>query len=172
MPTINCVIDLRSDTLTQPSKEMLQAMITAPVGDDVWNEDPTVHKLERLVAALAGKEAGLFVPSGVQSNLIASITHCQINRNLGPSEIIVGDASHIGNFEAGNVSNIGHIYARQLPNEADGTIPLARIEATIKESRTQDVHFPVTKMVALENTHNKRGGCVLSVEYCWKVRQL
>jgi threonine aldolase len=172
MPTINGVIDLRSDTLTLPTQPMLAAMTAAPLGDDVWNEDPTVHKLERLVANLTGKEAGLFVPSGTMSNLIATITHCQMSRLHGPSEIIVGDAAHIACYEAGNASTIGSVFARQLPTNQDGTIDLARIEAQIKESRTQDVHYPSTKMVALENTHNKRGGAVVPLEYCWKLREL
>lgn len=172
MPSINGVIDLRSDTLTLPTKEMINAMVSAPLGDDVWNEDPSVHELERYVANLAGKEAGLFVPSGTMSNIVATMTHCQISKSIGPSEIIIGDLSHLCSYEAGNTASIAGVFPRQLPTNKDGTIDISRIEAQIKEGRTLDPHFPITKMVALENTHNKCGGAVLPLEYCWQVRKM
>jgi threonine aldolase len=172
MPTINGVIDLRSDTLTQPSAEMVRAMAAAEVGDDVWGEDPTVQRLERAVASVAGKASGVYCPSGTMCNLIAVLTHCQLSPHRGPSEIIVGDAAHMTAYESGNASVIAGAFARQLPNETDGTIALARIEAALRESFTEDVHYPATKMVALENTHNKRGGAVVPLAYCWAVREL
>merc|ERR1712000_767295 len=95
-----------------------------------------------------------------------------MSKNYGPSQVIVGDVSHMASYEAGNLASIGNIHARQLPTSIDGTIPLDLIEATIKESQTLDVHFPSTKMVALENTHNKRGGCCISPEYCQQVRNI
>lgn len=150
-------IDLRSDTVTRPTPEMRAAMARAEVGDDVYGEDPTINHLQELAAQMLGKEAGLFVPSGTTGNLTAVLTHCQRG-----DEIILGHLSHIFYFEAGGVSALGGVHSRQLSNQPDGTLELAAIEAAI---RAQDDHFPTTRLIALENTHNRCGGVVLAAEY-------
>jgi threonine aldolase len=158
------IIDLRSDTVTRPTPEMRAAMARAEVGDDVYGEDPTINQLQELAAHMLGKEAGLFVPSGTMGNLIAVLTHC----NRG-DEIILGHLSHIFYFEAGGVSALGGVHSRQLTNQPDGTLELDAIEAAI---RAEDDHFPTTRLIALENTHNRCGGVVLDVEYTQAVGEL
>ncbi len=158
------VIDLRSDTVTQPTPAMRRAMAEAPVGDDVYGEDPTVNHLEALVAELLGKEAALFVPSGTMGNLICLLVHCGRG-----DEYIVGDSQHTYLYEAGGASAVGGIHPRVLPNQPDGTLALGEIEAAI---RPENVHFPRTKLIALENTHNRMGGRVLPPEYVRHVRAL
>ncbi len=158
------VIDLRSDTVTQPTPAMRRAMAEAPVGDDVYGEDPTVNHLEALVAELLGKEAALFVPSGTMGNLICLLVHCGRG-----DEYIVGDSQHTYLYEAGGASAVGGIHPRVLPNQPDGTLALGEIEAAI---RPENVHFPRTKLIALENTHNRMGGRVLPPEYVRHVRTL
>jgi threonine aldolase len=157
-------IDLRSDTVTRPTPEMRAAMARAEVGDDVYGEDPTINHLQELAAQMMGKEAGLFVPSGTMGNLTAVLTHC----NRG-DEIILGHLSHIFYFEAGGVSALGGVHSRQLSNQPDGSLQLEAIEAAI---RTDDDHFPTTRLIALENTHNRCGGVVLSAEYTQAVGDL
>ena len=158
------IIDLRSDTVTRPTPEMREAMARADVGDDVYGEDPTVNRLQELGAQMVGKEAGLFVPSGTMGNLTAVLTHCTRG-----DEIILGDLSHIFYFEAGGVSALGGVHSRQLTNQPDGTLELAAIEAAI---RSEDDHYPTSRLVALENTHNRCGGVVLSPEYTRAVGDL
>lgn len=158
------MIDLRSDTVTQPTEEMRRAMATAEVGDDVYEEDPTVNRLQEESAKLLGKEAALFVPSGTMGNLVAILTHCQRG-----DEVILGDLSHTFLFEAGGISALGGIHSRQLPNQPDGSLALDEIRAAI---RPDDVHQPVTRLICLENTHNRCGGTVQSVEYTREVRCL
>ncbi len=157
-------IDLRSDTVTRPTPEIRAAMASAEVGDDVYGEDPTVNRLQTMAAELVGKEAGLFVPSGTMGNLTAVLTHC----NRG-DEIILGHLSHIFYFEAGGVSALGGVHSRQLINQPDGTLELGAIQAAI---RSEDDHFPTTRLVALENTHNRCGGVVLSEAYTRAVGEL
>eukprot|EP01130_Rhizamoeba_saxonica_P002412 TRINITY_DN12214_c0_g1_i1.p1 TRINITY_DN12214_c0_g1~~TRINITY_DN12214_c0_g1_i1.p1 ORF type:complete len:406 (+),score=75.89 TRINITY_DN12214_c0_g1_i1:281-1498(+) len=152
------VYNLNSDTVTQPTALMRQAMRDAEVGDDVSLEDPTVTLLEQRIAEYFGKEAAVFVPSGTMGNLIAVLTHC---RERG-SEFIVGDEAHIYYYEQGGAASLGGCHPRVLPNNDDGTIELTAIQESIRE---EDDHYPVTKLLCLENTHNRKGGAILSPEY-------
>jgi len=155
------LIDLRSDTVTLPTPRMREAMAAAEVGDDVFGEDPTVNRLEAMAAERMGKEAGLFVPSGTMGNLVALLTHC----NRG-DEVILGDQSHTFLYEAGGSAALGGIHPFPLPNNPDGTIDPEKIEAAI---RPENVHFPRTRLICLENTHNRCGGAVLRPEYMARV---
>ena len=148
------MIDLRSDTVTRPSEAMLAAMIRAETGDDVWGDDPTVLRLQARVAGQAGKEAGLFFPSGTQSNLAALMAHCARG-----DEYIVGQAAHTYKYEGGGAAVLGSIQPQPLDNAEDGSIPLERIAAAIKPI---DAHFARTRLLALENTI---GGKVLPAAY-------
>ena len=150
-------IDLRSDTVTQPTPEMRAAMAEAEVGDDVFGDDPTVIRLEDMAAEIMGKEAAVFVASGTMGNLAAVLSHCQRG-----DEIILGDMSHTYLYEAGGVSALGGVHPRSIPNQADGTLRLDDIEAAI---RADDEHYPISRMILLENTHSGSGGMVLSPEY-------
>jgi threonine aldolase len=137
-------IDLRSDTVTRPSPAMLAAMTRAPVGDDVWGDDPTVRELEAATAARAGKAAGLFFPSGTQSNLAALMAHCARGE-----EVIVGQRAHTYRMEGGGAAVLASIQPQPIENDPDGTLPLAAVRAEIKPD---DPHFAVTRLLALENT--------------------
>jgi threonine aldolase len=150
-------IDLRSDTVTWPTQEMRAAMARAEVGDDVYGEDPTVNRLQDLAADRMGKQAGLFVPSGAMGNLVALLTHCQRG-----DEAILGDLSHPYLYETGSMAALGGIQPRTLSNQMDGTIDLKEIKLAI---RGDDVHYPITRLIALENTHNRRNGVPLPAEY-------
>lgn len=157
-------IDMRSDTVTWPTPEMREAMYRAEVGDDVYGEDPTINRLQDIAAERTGKQAALFVPSGSMGNLIAFLVHCQRG-----DEVILGDLSHPYFYEAASLSAVGGIQLRTLPNQPDGTLKLDDIRNAIRED---DVHYPITRLVALENTHNRRNGVPLSVEYTRAVGQL
>jgi len=148
------MIDLRSDTVTQPSAAMRAAMAQAPVGDDVFGDDPTVNKLQEVAAARFGMQAGLFFPSGTQSNLAALMSHCQRGE-----EVIVGQDAHTYHYEAGGMAVLGSIQPQPLNNRPDGTLDLAEVEAAIKPD---DAHFAITRLLALENTI---GGKVISRAY-------
>ena len=161
---LNNVIDLRSDTLTVPTPAMREAMATAEVGDDVFGEDPTVNRLQEMAAAMLGHEAALLVSSGTQGNLTAMLSHCQRG-----DEIICGEQAHIYYYEQGGMAVVGSILPRTLPNQPDGTLALDAIEHAI---RPDDQHFPITRMIALENTNNRMGGAVLSPEYTKQVADL
>lgn len=158
------LIDLRSDTVTQPTPEMRQAMAAAEVGDDVYGEDPTVNRLQELAAEATGKQAALFVPSGAMGNLVALLTHCQRG-----DEAILGDLSHPYIYETAGMAALGGIQPRTLPNQADGTLRLEDIRQAI---RADDVHFPISRLIALENTHNRCNGAALSAAYIAEVGQL
>lgn len=158
------IVDLRSDTLTQPTPAMRQAMAQAEVGDDVFGEDPTVNRLEEMAAERLGKEAGLFVASGTMANLISQLAHC----NRG-DEMILGDNAHTFYFEQGGSSAIAGIHPRTLPNQPDGKLALEDIAAAI---RPDNIHFPVTRLIMLENTHNRCNGSPLEVEYMQAVKKL
>jgi threonine aldolase len=147
-------IDLRSDTVTQPSEAMLAAMGAAPVGDDVYADDPTVNRLQEYAADLFGFEAGLFAPSGTQTNLIALMTHCGRG-----DEYLVGQEAHTYKYEGGGAAVLGSIQPQPIANQPDGSIALSDIEAYIKPD---DMHFARTRLLALENTI---GGRVLGQEY-------
>lgn len=157
-------IDLRSDTVTLPTHAMREAMSQAALGDDVFGEDPTCNQLQDKTAALLGKEAGLLVPSGTMSNLIAVMTHCARGE-----EVILGDQSHTFVYEAGGIAAVGSIHPRTIPNQPDGTL---RLDDIAKAIRADNVHFPRTRLICLENTHNQCGGRVLRPEYMAEVRQL
>ena len=150
-------IDLRSDTVSHPTPAMREAMANAVVGDDVYHDDPTVNQLEADAAELLGKEAAVFVTSGTQGNLCALLAHC----NRGES-IIIGDTSHIFRYEQGGMAQLGGILPHTVPVQADGTLRLCDLESAINPD---DEHKPVTRLVALENTHNMAGGMPLSAEY-------
>jgi len=161
------VVDLRSDTVTQPSRPMLEAVLHARTGDDVMGEDPTVLELESYVANLFGKKAGLFVPSGTMSNLVALLSHCHGRA----SEIIVGANSHICLWEGGNVANLGGIHSKQLV-EDERTARLNEDDIRDAYRTDQDDHWPETRVLCLENTHNMGGGVALPVEYIDSMGQL
>ena len=158
------IIDLRSDTVTLPTPEMRQAMAQAEVGDDVFGEDPTINRLEALAAEKLGKESGLFLPSGTMGNLAAMLAHC----NRG-DEVILGKKSHTYLYEAGGVSALGSVHSCQVPNQEDGTMLLEDLRAAI---RSDDIHQPVTRLICLENTHNRCGGVALDVDYIQAVGKL
>lgn len=158
------VIDLRSDTVTLPTPEMRRAMAEAEVGDDVYGEDPTINRLEAMGAELLGKEAGLFVPSGTMGNLVAILTHCQRG-----DEVILGHLAHTFLYEAGGMAALGGIQPHTIPNQPDGTLRLEDIRAAI---RPDDPHMPITRLITIENTHNRCGGSPLSVDYTRAVGEL
>ncbi|WP_395489288.1 low-specificity L-threonine aldolase [Cedecea davisae] len=148
------MIDLRSDTVTRPSREMLEQMIAAPTGDDVYGDDPTVNELQAYAAKISGKEAALFLPTGTQANLVALLSHCERGE-----EYIVGQAAHNYLYEAGGAAVLGSIQPQPIEADRDGTLPLDKVAAKIKPD---DIHFARTKLLSLENTHN---GKVLPREY-------
>lgn len=158
------MIDLRSDTVTHPTPEMRRAMAEAPVGDDVYGDDPTVNRLEELAAERLGKEAGLFVSSGTMGNLIALLTHCGRG-----DEIIVGDQAHIFTSEQGGPSVLGGIAMYPLRNQSDGTLVLDEIRSAI---RADDAHYPRTRLICIENTHMRMNGAPIGGDYLKQVRAL
>jgi threonine aldolase len=148
------VIDLRSDTVTRPTPAMREAMAAAEVGDDVFGDDPTVNTLQSRIASLLGKEAALFVPSGTMSNLCALMAHCQRG-----DEVLSGQMAHTYRWEGGGAAVLGSIQPQPLPQQPDGSILLADIEAAIKPD---DAHFARSRLLTLENTW---GGQVLPQGY-------
>ncbi|MCE0810760.1 low-specificity L-threonine aldolase [Buttiauxella sp. A2-C1_F] len=148
------MIDLRSDTVTRPSDEMLKRMMAAPTGDDVYGDDPTVNELQDYAAKLSGKEAALFLPTGTQANLVALLSHCERGE-----EYIVGQLAHNYLYEAGGAAVLGSIQPQPIDANPDGSLPLDKVAAKIKPD---DIHFARTKLLSLENTHN---GKVLPREY-------
>ncbi len=158
-------IDLRSDTVTQPTPAMREAMASAPVGDDVYGEDPTINRLQEMAAARVGKEAGLFVPSGTMGNLAAVLAHCGRG-----DEVILGNLGHTFVFEAGGVAALGGVHPYVLPNQPDGTLRLEDIEGAVRNP--DDAHFPISRLVILENTHNRCGGVPITAEYTRQVGEL
>ncbi|MHC4571668.1 MAG: low-specificity L-threonine aldolase [Planctomycetota bacterium] len=157
-------IDLRSDTVTLPTSTMREAIYQAEVGDDVFGEDPTINRLEKMAAERIGKEAALFVASGTMGNIVCTLTHCARGE-----EIILGDKSHMFLNEAGGMSALGGIHPHTVENQPDGTMRLEDIEAAI---RGVNVHFPRTRLICLENTHNRCNGSALSPEYTDSVAAL
>jgi len=157
------MVDLRSDTITQPTPEMREAMAKAVVGDDVYGEDPSVNKLQELAASMLGKEAALFVSSGTMGNLVAMLTHCQRG-----DEVLLGNKAHTFLYEAGGVSALGGIHSCQLPNQKDGSLALEDIKNSI---RADDPHQPISRLIALENTHNRCGGTFQIPAYTQQVNE-
>lgn len=152
------IIDLRSDTVTRPTPGMLAAMNAAPVGDDVWGDDPTVNRLQAMMAEATRKESALFFPSGTQSNLAGLMAHCERG-----DEYIVGQMAHTYRWEGGGAAVLGSIQPQPIEQEIDGTMPLAKITAAIKPfGPGLGTHFARTRLLALENTW---GGRVLPQPY-------
>lgn len=158
------IFDYRSDTVTKPTSRMLQAMISAEVGDDVYNEDPTVNRLQKRCAEIFGMQAGLFVASGTMGNLVSLLTHC----SRGEAAIL-GDRSHIFVYEQGGMSSLGGIFPLIVPNQSNGTI---NIEDLKEKILPDNIHFTKSKLICLENTHNNCGGIPLALEYQQEVVQL
>jgi threonine aldolase len=148
------MIDLRSDTVTQPTPAMRAAMAAAPVGDDVFGDDPTINALQERMAHMLGKEAALFMPTGTQSNLCGLMAHCERG-----DEFLVGQMAHTYRWEGGGAAVLGSIQPQPLLQQSDGSIALSDIEANIKPD---DAHFARTRLLALENTW---GGKVLPMDY-------
>lgn len=148
------MIDLRSDTVTRPGRAMLERMLAAPVGDDVYGDDPTVNALQDYAARLSGKEAALFLPTGTQANLVALLSHCERG-----DEYIVGQLAHNYLYEAGGAAVLGSIQPQPIEADPDGTLPLDKVAMKIKPD---DIHFARTRLLSLENTHN---GKVLPRDY-------
>jgi threonine aldolase len=155
------LIDLRSDTVTQPTAAMREAMARAPLGDDVYGEDPTVNRLQACLAERLGFAAALFVPSGTMSNLLGLLAHCERGE-----EYIVGQQAHTYKYEGGGAAVLGSIQPQPIEMEADGSLDLARVAAYIKED---DFHFARTRLLALENTMQ---GKVLPLDYLSRARSL
>lgn len=155
------MIDLRSDTVTMPCDAMRRAMAAAEVGDDVYDEDPTVKRLERKLAEMAGTEAALFFPSGTQSNLVALLSHCARG-----DEYIVAQHAHTYRFEGGGAAALGGIQPQPLEAEAGGELDLDKVDAAVK---IDDFHFAKTRLLALENTF---GGQVLPLDYMRRARDV
>jgi threonine aldolase len=151
-------IDLRSDTVTLPTPEMRRAITEAPLGDDVYGEDPTINRLEALAAEKVGKEAAVLVASGTMGNLCALLAHCARG-----DEAIVGDESHIYNSEAGGASVLGGIALHPIANAPNGELSLETLAAAIRDAG--DSHAALTRLICLENTHNRCGGVVLAPEF-------
>lgn len=154
------LIDLRSDTVTKPTPAMRRAMAEAEVGDDVLGDDPTVQRLQEAAAARVGKQAALFVPSGVMANLVSLMTLTGRNE-----EVILGDESHLYTAEVGGLGIFGGVFLHVLPNLPDGTIALERLQGAIRGA----VYTPKTRVISLESTHNRCGGAALPLEYLQQV---
>jgi len=155
-------IDLRSDTVTKPTAEMRQAMVNAEVGDDVYGDDPTVLRLEKLAASILGKEAALFVPSGTFGNQTAILTHCSSG-----DEVILDDSCHIVQHECGAAAKIAGVQLRTTEGDL-GQIPLKALVAKIRKA--EDIHYPKTGLICLENAHG--GGFVLPLDYMKAVYEI
>ena len=147
------IVDLRSDTVTQPTPEMREAIANSTLGDDVFGEDPTVNRLETMAAERLGKEAAVLVSSGTQGNLTAILSHCQRG-----DEVILGNKSHSYLYEAGGVSAFGGVHVFSIPTTKHGGLDPVDIEDAI---RPENQHFPHTALVCMENTHNLSGGTAL-----------
>lgn len=164
MAFANGIIDLRSDTVTHPTEEMRKAMAEAVVGDDVYEEDPTVNRLEELSADAVGKEDALFVASGTMGNLIAILVHCQRG-----DEAIMGHLGHTFLHEVGGISALGGVFPHVIQNKRDGTLSLDDVKSAFRE---EDVHHPESRLVIIENTQNACGGLPISSEYMHHLRMV
>lgn len=157
-------IDLRSDTVTQPTPAMREAMARAPLGDDVYGEDPSVNRLEAMAAEMLGKESSVLVSSGTMGNLVSVMAHCGRG-----DELIVGNLAHIYLYEQGASAALGGIHPRVVFNQPDGTLDLDEVAEHI---RGDDEHFPTTRLICVENTHNRCNGMPLSLEYLEEMGEL
>jgi threonine aldolase len=151
------VIDLRSDTVTLPSQAMRDAIRRAELGDDVFGEDPTTNRLQEKAAKKVGMESALLVASGTMANLTCLLTHCRRG-----DEVILGSESHVFFYEAGGMAALGGVIPHTIPNQPDGTLRIRDIDGAI---RSDNVHYPRTRLIALENTHNRCSGMPLTVQY-------
>ena len=158
------IIDLRSDTVTLPSDEMREAACDAELGDDVFGEDATVNRLQEHAARLVGKEAALLVSSGTMGNLVSMLTFCQRGE-----EVILGDRCHMFLNECGSIATVGGIHPHTIRNQPDGTMRLEDVEGAI---RGDNDHWPRTRVICLENTHNRCYGAPLTPEYMKTVAEL
>lgn len=149
------MIDLRSDTVTKPTPAMREAIAKAEVGDDVFDEDPTIHRLQERVAGILGKEAALLVPSGTMANTVSVLTHT----NRG-DEVIAEEGCHVFNYESASSATFGSVQIRTIPT-ADGHFTLADVESRV---RPDNLHHPPTRLVCMENTHNRAGGTIFPLE--------
>ncbi len=157
-------IDLRSDTVTLPTSAMREAICNAELGDDVFGEDPTTIRLEEMAAERMGKEAAMLVASGTMGNVVCVLTHCGRG-----DEVILGDQSHTFVYEGGGIAALGGVHPHTVANQPDGTLRLEDIEGAV---RADNVHFPRTRLISLENTHNRCGGAVLGPDYIEQVAAL
>ena len=151
--------DMRSDTLTKPSKEMLSTALTTPLGDDVFGEDPTVNKLQEMTADMFGKDDALWLPTGTMANLAAVMSHC----NGRAGELICGKESHITLWEGGNISNIAGVHPRQVVEDDKGKLDLEDVRDAWRLD--DDDHFAKTALICIENSHNMHGGAALDKKY-------
>src|SRR6185369_13579608 len=155
-------IDLRSDTVTLPTPEMRRAIAEAPLGDDVYGEDPTINRLEALAAERVGKEAAMLVTSGTMGNLCAILAHCERGQ-----EAIIGDESHIYHYEGGGASVLGGVALHLVATAPNGELPLPALAAAVRDP--EDSHEAISRLICLENTHTRCGGVVLSTAYMQSV---
>jgi len=158
------IVDLRSDTVTLPDETMREVIARAEVGDDVFGEDPSVNRLQAMAAEITGKEAGLFVPSGSMGNLTSLLAQCERG-----DEIYLGQQDHIFMYEAGSSAVVGGLLPRIFPNREDGTLDLDEVEAA---QRSDDAHQPRSRLISMENTHNRCSGSPLPPGYMASVREL
>jgi threonine aldolase len=158
LSTATRIIDLRSDTVTQPTPAMREAMVTAPLGDDALGDDPTVKRLETLAAERLGKEAGLFVPSGTMANLVSLLTHCR-----RADEAIAGHMAHIVQSEVGGAAGVAGVNLRQVRNDEHGLMDLDEVRATVRYGTS--TMAPRTALICLENTHNFCNGSAVPASY-------
>jgi threonine aldolase len=161
---MNKIIDLRSDTVSLPTDEMREAIYRAELGDDVYGEDPTLNALEAKAAQIFGMESAVLVASGTMGNLVASLAQCQRG-----DEVIVGNKSHLLLYEVANLAVTGGIQIRPIENKDDGTFDLNELELVI---RGDDIHVPRTKMVVIENTHNRCSGAVIGLDHIKEISKL
>lgn len=154
---MKAIVDLRSDTVTKPTEEMLQAMISAPLGDDCSGEDPTANRLESLAARRLGKDAGLLVPSGTMGNLVSVLTHTERGH-----EVIMESECHMYYYEVGNIAAVAGVIPRFVAGH-NGVLDPDDIRKAIREA---NIHYATPRLITVENTHNRGGGTVTSVELC------
>ena len=162
--SISKLVDFRSDTVTLPPPGMKEAMIAAPLGDDVYGEDPTVNAFQKRIADMLGMESALLVPSGTMGNFLGLLMHCQRG-----DEILIGDYSHVYCNEQANWATLGGVAAKPLPTNSDGTISIDTIRSAILP---ENIHHANQKLIVIENTHNQCGGRVLTPEYLHQVNDL
>ncbi|KAB7495704.1 putative low-specificity L-threonine aldolase 2 [Armadillidium nasatum] len=163
-PLANCLVDLRSDTVTKPCIGMRQAMKEADVGDDVFQEDKTVLELEQKMAEMTQKDDGLFVLSGTMGNLLSILSHC----GRRGAEIIVGNNSHIFTYEQANMAQFGGVQPHTVETNSDGTFSIDALKSCI---RKDDFHLPTTELICLENTHGNLGGKALPLKWLDEVAE-